>query len=58
MMSTAAGTPGARVSAVLTTWFPGQGAWGIVDVLLGDVAPSGEGQGGAGVGALVKLIWE
>ena len=56
MMSTAVGTPGARVSAVLTTWFPGQGAWGIVDVLLGDVAPSGEGQGGVGDGALMAVI--
>ncbi len=41
MMSIAAGTPGARVSAVITTWFPGQGAAGIADVLLGDVAPAG-----------------
>lgn len=100
-MSTTAGTPGARVSAVLTTWFPGQvtntqnmccallpqpcgrydmnlphpcgrynltrarlcyhslqGAPGIADVLLGDVAPSGEQQTGyTGVRAAAECAW-
>ncbi|PRW34064.1 putative beta-D-xylosidase 7 [Chlorella sorokiniana] len=41
MMRTAVRTPGARISAVMTTWFPGQGAPGIADVLLGNVAPAG-----------------